>query len=140
MLETYQNGVSWSEKDYFSIVGPYFQSCSGFSANLLSAGPSQSSLLPIATETGTQTCVFQANSRYSYQQGKEIRIRDLQEALFHCLPTRTPVPSSLLLHNHSISAIFATLTLPHFLRCVINIIIAHYLRFSVNAANTVSYL
>ena len=139
MLETYQSGVSWSEKGYLSVVGPYFQSCSCFSANLLSAGPSQSSLLPIATETGAHTCVFQANSRYSYQQGKEIRIRDLEEALFHCPSTRTPVPSSLLLQNYSASAIFATLALPHFLRCVMNIIIAHYLRFSVNAANTVSY-
>ena len=56
--------------------------------NLLSAGPSQLSLLLIATETGAHTCVFQANSRYSYQQGKEIRIRDLEEALFCCPSTR----------------------------------------------------
>ena len=30
--------------------------------------------------------------------------------------------------------------LPHFLCCVMNIIITHHLRFSVNAANMVSYL
>ena len=126
-------------KAILALLGHISSLVAVFSANLLSAGPSQSSLLPIATETAAHTCVFQANSRYSYQQGKEIRIRDLEEALFHCPSTRTPVPSSLLLQNHSISAIFATLALPHFLRCVMNIIIAHYLRFSVNTANTVSY-
>ena len=38
-----------------------------------------------------------------------------------------------------ISAISATLALPHSLHYVMNIIIAHHLSFSVNAANMESY-
>ena len=38
-----------------------------------------------------------------------------------------------------IAAIFATCASPHFLDCVMNIIFAHHLRFSVNAVNAESY-
>ena len=49
------------------------------------------------------------------------------------------VPQCLGAHPILIASIFAMRALPHFLRCVMNIIVAHHLRFSVNAVNTESF-
>ena len=77
------------------------------------------------TETGTHTCVFQDNSQYSYQQGKEIK-EILGKARKKCIMQILWT----VLFFRKIATILTTHTLPRFLRCIMNIIITHHLCFS----------